>query len=271
MFNSKKKKILKSLANLIRQDILNISHMAKSSHLGSCLSIVDILTVFYKSTISSNLKRKINLKYQFILSKGHACLALYCTLYRSGILKKNFLQTYGNNNSLLMQHVSHKVPGISFSTGSLGHGLPVATGLALSSKLKKDKKKIFVLLSDGELDEGTTWESLMFAAHHKLNNLIVIIDYNKLQSLTFVKKTINVEPLENKFKSFGCNVRKINGHDYSQIEKIFLTNNKNKPLVVIANTVKGKGVSFMENKIEWHYKSPNNEELEKALKELKDA
>jgi len=259
-------------ANNVRRNILTLSHAAKSSHIGSSLSIVDILTVIYNQLINVKSKKSLeNSKYKIILSKGHACLALYCVLHEQKILSKKILFSYGANQTLLMQHASHKVPGVLFSTGSLGHGLPFGTGLALSSKLKNKNKKIFVIISDGELNEGTTWEALLFASHHKLSNLIVIVDYNKLQSLTTVKKTLNVEPLAKKFKSFGCITKIINGHNFSQIKKNLLLKNSNKPVVIIANTTKGKGISFMENKIEWHYKSPNSEELKKGLEELNNA
>ena len=267
------KKITDSVfSNNIRRNILKLSHKANSSHVGSSLSIVDMLTVIYNKIIKA--KSKIELKknkYQIILSKGHACLALYCALYEKKILDKKTLFSYGSDKSILMQHVSHKVPGVLFSTGSLGHGLPVGIGLALSSKLNNKNKKIFVIISDGELNEGTTWESLLFAAHHQLDNLIVIVDYNKLQSLTTVKKTLNVEPLVKKFQAFGCNAKMINGHNFNQIKKSLLIKKSKKPIVIIANTIKGKGVSFMENKIEWHYKSPNSDELHKGLEELKNA
>jgi transketolase len=267
------KKITDSVFSInVRRNILKLSHKANSSHIGSCLSIVDLLTVIYNKIIKGNSKSYLtNSKYAFILSKGHACLALYCALYEKKILNKKILFSYGKNKSILMQHVSHKVPGVLFSTGSLGHGLPVSVGLALSSKLKNKNKKIFVIISDGELNEGTTWESLLFAAHHQLDNLIVIVDYNKLQSLTTVKQTLNVEPLVKKFEAFGCKTKLINGHNFDQIKKSLLTKNSKKPTVIIANTIKGKGVSFMENKIEWHYKSPNSDELLKGLKELKNA
>ena len=257
-------KSLFKIAKKIRKDILTISNIAKSSHIGSCLSIVEILVALYFSIF----KKKSKNNYEFILSKGHAGLALYCIFYRLKIISKKILYSYGSDNTILMQHVSHKVPKIKVSTGSLGHGLPIGAGIALSNKIKKNNKKIFVLMSDGELNEGTTWEALMFAAHNKLNNLFVIIDYNKIQSLTSVEKTIKIEPLLNKFKSFGCDAKIIDGHNYNNILKVFSNKNKNKPLVIIANTIKGKGVSFMENKVAWHYKSPNDQDLHKALKEL---
>jgi len=167
-----------------------------------------------------------------------------------------------------MSHVSHKVRNIEFSTGSLGHGLPYAVGKALGEKIDKTKNRVYVIISDGELNEGTTWESLLFASFHNLNNLFIIIDYNKIQSLDFVKNVMKIEPLKNKIRSFNCNVEKINGHNIKMIEKS-LINKSNKPKVIIADTIKGKGVDFMENKIVWHYKSPTKKQLDIALKKLK--
>lgn len=250
------------IAKKVRKQIILISHKAKSSHIGSCLSIVDIIVVLYKSILKKNI---------FILSKGHAGLAIYCLLAEIGKMKKEILLTYGKDKTSLMQHVSHKVKGVKFSTGSLGHGLPVATGIALADKLNRKKNITYVLISDGELNEGTTWESLLFASHHKLDNLCVIIDYNKLQSLTFTSKTLNIEPLREKIKSFGCFPVLTNGHNFKQIYKSLKIIKKNKPKVIIASTIKGKGVSFMENKILWHYRSPNNFETHKALMEINNA
>ena len=264
---SKNKKISKNL----RINILQLSHQAKSSHIGGCLSIVEILTILYNNILRGFSLRKKKFKDTFILSKGHACLALYCMLYEKKILGKKTLFSYGKNNSLLMSHASHHIPGVNFSTGSLGHGLPVAIGSALSAKLEKKNRKVFVLISDGELNEGTTWEALMFAAHHKLDNLCVIIDYYKMQSLTFVSNTIELEPLRKKIESFGCEVKSVNGHNFIQLKKAFKLKNKYKPRVVIANTIKGKGISFMEKNIAWHYKSPNANELKRALKEVNNA
>ena len=248
------------IAKQIRIRILQISNRAKSSHVGSCLSIVDILVVLYKNFI--------NKKNIFVLSKGHACLAYYCVLQKFGHFSNKTLNTYGKNNTVLLSHVSHKVPGVEFSTGSLGHGLPYATGRALAEKINITNNKIFVLISDGELNEGTTWESLLFASFHKLDNLIIIIDYNKIQSLDFTKNILKLEPLRKKFQSFGCNVKNINGHNFIQIYKSFFVRKNKKPTVIIANTIKGKGVSFMENSISWHYKYPNLKELKVAIKEM---
>jgi len=248
------------IAKQIRIRIIQISNRAKSSHVGSCLSIVDILVVLYKNFI--------NKKNIFVLSKGHACLAYYCVLQKFGHFSNKTLNSYGKNNTILLSHVSHKVPGVEFSTGSLGHGLPYATGRALAEKINITNNKIFVLISDGELNEGTTWESLLFASFHKLDNLIIIIDYNKIQSLDFTKNILKLEPLRKKFQSFGCNVKNINGHNFIQIYKSFFVRKNKKPTVIIANTIKGKGVSFMENSISWHYKYPNLKELEVAIKEI---
>lgn len=250
-----------TISKKIRKKILNISYKAQSAHIASSLSIVDIITVLYLKIINKNLKNI------FILSKGHACLAHYCLLNQFKVISDKMLNTYGKNNSILMSHSSHKVKGVNLSTGSLGHGLPVATGIALSNVILKRKEKVFVLLSDGELNEGSNWESILFAAHHKLKNLVIIIDYNKVQSLDSVKNTIKLEPIKQKFLSFGCDAVLINGHDHKEIFKA-IKKKTTKPLVVIASTIKGKGVSFMENKVLWHYRSPNKIELEKGLKEL---
>jgi transketolase len=251
----------KEIAKEIRKKILKLSNTAKSSHVGSSLSIVDILLILYKFFIKKN--------NTFVLSKGHACLAYYCILQKFGFISNKILNSYGNNNTILLAHVSHKVPGVEFSTGSLGHGLPYATGRALAEKINKKNNKIYVLISDGELNEGTTWESLLFASFHKLHNLIVIIDYNKIQSLDYTKNVLKLEPLKEKFKSFNCNIKNINGHDFNQIYKSLLVSKNGKPTVIIANTIKGKGVKYMEGKILWHYKSLSTQELDIAINELK--
>lgn len=250
----------KTISRDVRKQLLKLSNSAKSSHLGSSLSIVDILVVLYKSILKKNI---------FILSKGHACLALYCILQKFNYISKKVLKSYGKNNTILLSHVSHKVPGVEFSTGSLGHGLPYAVGRALAEKINKKSKKIYVLISDGELNEGTTWESLLFASFHKLDNLIIIIDYNKIQSLDYTKNILKLEPIDKKLISFGCKVIRINGHSFSQLYKSLSRKNKSKPLLIICDTIKGKGISFMENSILWHYKSPSNDELKKAIEKLK--
>ena len=254
-------KNIDQISKKIRKKILKISHSAKSAHIASSLSIVDLLVTIYFNFMQ---KDKKNI---FILSKGHACLAQYCLLYELGYIKKKTLDTFGKNGTILMSHSSHKVPGVNLSTGSLGHGLPVSTGIALSKKILNKNGKVFVLLSDGELNEGSNWESLLFISHHNLNNLVIIIDYNKIQSLDFVNKTLKLQPLKKKFTSFGCKVLEIDGHNHKDIFNS-LKNSSNRPLVIIANTIKGKGISFMENKVLWHYKPPNDHELKLGLEEL---
>ena len=244
----------------IRKNILNLTFKAKSSHIGSCLSIVEILVALYFKILNKNDR--------FILSKGHAALALYSILFEKKVISKKTLSSFGSNKTVLMNHVSNKVKGVEFSTGSLGHGLPVSVGKALKFKTNKEKNKVFVLMSDGEINEGTTWESLLFANHHKLDNLNIIIDYNKIQSMDFVSKVIKLEPLKQKLQSFGCKVYEVNGHSVKQLSKFLKIKSLNKPKVIIANTVKGKGVSFMENNNLWHYKSPDKGQLKRALNEI---
>ena len=244
----------------IRTNILNHTFKAKSSHIGSCLSIVEILATLYFNVLNKNDK--------FILSKGHAALALYSVLFEKKIISKRILDSFGKNKTKLMNHVSSKVNGVEFSTGSLGHGLPVSVGKALKFKSKKEKNKVYVLISDGEINEGTTWESLLFANHHKLDNLNIIIDYNKIQSMDFVSKVMKIEPLKLKLQSFGCKVFNVDGHSIKNLNKFLKKRITDKPKVIIANTIKGKGVSFMENNNLWHYKNPNQEQLKKALKEI---
>lgn len=256
-----KKKDLNILKSL-RINIIKLSFKAKSSHLGSALSIVEILYTLYFKNI---LKKKD----RFILSKGHSTIALYCILFQKKILSKKELFSFGNNGTKLMAHASHKVKGVEFSTGSLGHGLPVGVGKALFFKSKKMKKNVYVLISDGELNEGTTWESLLFASHHKLDNLIVIIDNNKIQSMGNVKKILKLEPIKKKLEAFGAKVFRCNGHDTDKIKHYVKIKTPNKPKVIIADTIKGKGISFMENNNLWHYKNPNEKEHELAINELK--
>lgn len=206
---------------------------------------------------------------RFILSKGHAAAAVYATLSHKGFISRSALKKYGEEGSVYMTHVSHKVRGIEFSSGSLGHGLSFGVGKALYAKLTKSKFRTFVLMSDGELNEGSNWEAFMFAAHHELSNLVAIIDYNKLQSLKTVEETLKIEPLTQKLESFGWNVIRVDGHNFTELENAFnLLEKSEKPAVIIADTIKGKGVSFMENKVSWHYTSPTESEYLEALTEL---
>ena len=264
----------KDLAKAIRLSSLQMAHKARASHIGSALSIADILAVLYGGVLHYNPNNKnYHERDRFILSKGHACVALYSALAHSGYFGVEDLQFFGHDNSVFMNHASHEVPGVEFSTGSLGHGLPFGVGKALASKISREEWRTFVLLSDGELQEGSNWEAMLFASHHKLNSLIAIIDYNNLQSLSTVDRTIAIEPLTDKLEAFGWNVITVNGHDHNALKRAILMKQKciKKPLFIIARTVKGKGVSFMENKVEWHYKSPSDEELKQASWEVEHA
>ncbi len=259
------------LANYIRAYSLKMVHMANSSHIGGALSMTDILAVLYQDILNYDAsKPKMYNRDRFILSKGHCCVALYAVLALKNFFTIKKLNNFTKFGSDLMSHINHKVPGVEFSTGSLGHGLPFSVGKALLAKVKKRKWEVFVVISDGELNEGSNWEALMFASHHKLNNLTIIVDYNKLQSLTTTKETLNTEPLFSKFNSFGCYTEEIDGHSHLELKRTLSKSNniKNQPKVIIAHTTKGKGVSFMENKVEWHYKNPNEIQLNRALAEI---
>jgi transketolase len=259
----------KTLAKSVRQSALRMVHRAKASHIGSALSITDILAVLYGEVMRFDpADQNFKLRDRFILSKGHACVAVYATLAEVGIIPKAQLETYGDDFSWLMNHISHKVNGVEFSTGSLGHGLPFGVGKALASRVRGETWRTFVLLSDGEMDEGANWEALMFAAHHKLSNLTAIIDYNKLQSLDTVANTLGLEPLVDKLRAFGSSVHEIDGHDHRMLAEALSSVANEKASVIVAHTTKGKGVSFMENRVEWHYKNPNDEQLAMALAEL---
>jgi transketolase len=259
------------LAKSVRVDALKMVHGALAAHIGSALSIADIVAVLYTDILRINPKiPKQNDRDRFILSKGHACVAVYAALADKGFFPKAYLSDYGSENSILMNHISHKVAGVEFSTGSLGHGLPFGTGKALAAKKQGGDWRVFVLMSDGELDSGANWEAFMFAAHHQLDNLIAVIDYNKQQSLTTVAQTLGIEPLAAKLQAFGWSVQEVDGHDHLAINTALTKApwSTGKPSVLVAHTVKGRGVSFMENKVEWHYKSPNAAELKLALAEL---
>lgn len=259
------------LARRIRMHALTMVTHARASHIGSALSIADIIAVLYESILQyDSTQPQWSKRDRFILSKGHACVAVYAALAEKGFFAIDELVTYGADHSRLMNHISHHVPGVEFSTGSLGHGLPFSVGKALAAHRKKQIWRTFVLLSDGELDEGSNWEAALFAAHHHLDNLIAIIDYNKLQSLSSVDSTLRLEPLEDKWRAFGWDIRAVDGHDHTAIFESLQSApwSEGKPSLLLANTIKGKGVSFMENQVDWHYRSPSEEQLTLALNEL---
>lgn len=262
---------VKLFAKNIRCLALQMVARSKASHIASALSISDIIAVLYTDVLHVDPEQPtMPGRDRFILSKGHSCVAVYAALAEKGFFPVSELETYGQDHSNLMNHISHKVPGVEFSSGSLGHGLPFGTGKALAAKRLQAKWRVFVLLSDGEMDEGSNWEALMFAAHHRLDNVAAIIDYNKLQSLTTVEKTLGLEPLAEKLRAFGWSVREVDGHDHDQLQQALgsIPWEPGKPSMLIAHTIKGKGVSFMENKVKWHYSSPSMEQLAQALAEL---
>ena len=250
-------------------------HSASASHVGSCLSIADILAVLYGGVLRVDAGRpNWPERDRFVLSKGHAAAALYAVLAECGFFPKEWLDTYCQDGSRLAGHVtSHGVPGVEVSTGSLGHGLSIACGMALAAKRDKRPFRVFALLSDGECDEGSIWEAALFAPHHRLDNLVAIVDYNKIQSFGTVKEVLDLHPLADKWRAFRWAVREIDGHDYAEIQAALaaIPFEPGKPSAVIAHTVKGKGVSFMENQLAWHYKSPNEEQLAAALAQVEAA
>jgi len=253
----------------IRIEIIKMVYHAKASHVGGALSMVDLLAVLYNEILRIDPSDPENPgRDRFFLSKGHACTGLYATLALKGFFNILELETYSQNESRFLSHVSHKIPGVELSTGSLGHALPVACGVALAAKRQRNNFRVFVLLSDGELDEGSNWEAILFAAHHKLDNLICVIDYNKIQSLGSVKEVIDLHPLKEKFDSFNWNTSEINGHDHNEIRKALTADYTGRPYCIVANTIKGKGVDFMQNDLLWHYRSPSKEQLELALNQL---
>jgi len=260
------------LAKEIRAHALMMVHRTNASHIGGCLSMADLLAVLYSGILCLDPETpKWAERDRFILSKGHGAAILYAVLAEKGFFQKELLNTYYQNGSSLAGHAnSHGVPGVEVSTGSLGHGLPIGCGMALAGKRGNKPYRIFVMMSDGELDEGSNWEAILFAPQHKLDNLVAIVDYNKIQGFGTVSEVIDLEPLADKWRAFRWAVREIDGHNYKQIESTLRSTpfEPGKPSVIIARTVKGKGVSFMENQLVWHYKSPDDKQLAQALAEL---
>jgi len=258
----------------LRINILKMIHAAKSGHPGGALSCVDILNVLYSKCMKHYPEGKANPNYKkrdrFILSKGHASAALYAVLAQQGYFDEEELMTFRKLSSKLQGHpCSILLDCIEVSTGSLGQGLSIACGMALGLKLDKIDSKVFVLLGDGELEEGSCWEAIMSASHHNLNNLIAIVDRNKLQIDGSTETIKSIGNICDKFKVFGWNTFEIDGHNIEQIYNAIKNAKKSeKPAAIIANTIKGKGISFMENQAGWHGKAPNDEQLEAALKEL---
>src|SRR3989344_4049766 len=254
---------LKEKSRILRRDIFTMAHRAKSGHLGSAFSIVDILTVLYFHRLQIDPAHPLDSdRDRFILSKGHGCSALYVTLAHRGFFPMELLKTYIQDGSTLAGHPSsHMVPGVEASTGSLGHGLGIGAGMALAAQRDEKNYRTFVVLSDGECDEGSTWEGILAASQWKLAQLTCIVDYNKIQSFGRVSEVMELEPFADKWRAFGWNVLEADGHDHQALLTAIAAADKEKerPSVIIAHTVKGKGVSFMENTVDWHYWSPTDE------------
>lgn len=264
---------LEKIAADVRHDVLELICRTKGPHIGPCYSCADLLVGLYFGGMKvSPGKPQDPRRDRLIFSKGHASPALYSVLYRRGFLSKTDLAGFAINGGTFQQHPDfNPKKGIELSTGSLGHGLPVGAGMAYAFKKDKNPARVFVLISDGELAEGSTWESVLFAAHHGLDNLVLLVDYNKMYALGPAKDTLNLCPLDAKFRSFGWGVSVIDGHSFPQITKAVksLPAKKGKPTVIIADTVKGKGVSFMENELLWHYTCPGDTDRVRASDEIK--
>ena len=262
------------LAWLIRRHGLEMTHLSRGSHIGAIFSVAEIMAVLYTGVLNVNpADPAMPDRDRLILSKGHAGAAVYAALAERGFFPVEELKTHYANGSRLSGHVSHKgVPGVEFSTGSLGHGLAVGAGMALGAKMDKAPWRTYVILGDGECDEGSVWEAALQAHQYGLDNLIAVVDHNRMQSLDFCEKTIALEPFADKWRDFGWQVQVVDGHDVTALQEAFARAKSNlgggKPSVIIAETTKGKGVSFMENDILWHYRTPQGEEYDAALKEL---
>lgn len=269
--NSRELEDLRTFSRRIRIHALRMTNLGGGSHVGSVFSCADILAVLYGRILNFNVQDPESPnRDRFVLSKGHAGAGLYAALAECGFFPVRKLLTHYQNGSELCGHVSHKLPGVDISTGALGHGLSIAAGMAYAAKLHQAPHRTFCLLSDGECDEGSTWEAVLFAGHHKLQNLIAIIDYNRLQGIAPVSEVIELEPLAEKWISFGWSVVEVDGHDHEALTEVLESalSASGKPTCLIARTTKGKGVSFMENAVLWHYRIPRGAEFDAALAEL---
>ncbi|MBC70316.1 MAG: transketolase [Acinetobacter sp.] len=257
----------------LRLEIINMIFRAKKGHIGGAYSCLDLMVCLYYGNvlnISPDSQHEIE-RDIFILSKGHSGIAQYVILADLGFFSKNELQNFNHEGSFLGEHPDKNIPGIEADTGSLGHGLGIAVGFAFASKIGQIKRNIYVIVGDGECYEGTVWESMLFANHHNLDNLTIIVDRNYQITLDFTEECNSLDPLNKKFESFGMNIFTTEGHDHAEILKTLQKVNQNKngkPNLILANTIKGKGVSFMEGKLKWHHGLPNEEEKNIALEEL---
>ncbi len=263
---------LRELARGLRRDVLHMTSAAGSSHVGSNYSIIELLAVLYARVLRVRPEDPSwSERDRFILSKGHACASLYAVLASRGFFPRDWLQSFCTNGGRLAGHATHRgVPGVEVSTGSLGHGLSIAAGMALAAQRGNEAWRTYCVLSDGECDEGSVWEPALFAAHHRLDRLVAIIDFNKIQSLGTVADVLALEPLAAKWRAFGWAVEEIDGHDLVAIEDALQRTplEEGRPTCIVAHTIKGRGVSFMENQLLWHYRSPRGVEFDAALAEI---
>jgi len=267
---SEKKITSSELALKIRRDAIEMTHVSGGSHIACILSMADIIAVLYSDILKYDINNPEDSgRDRFILSKGHAGGGLYAALAEVGFFDVSELLTHCADGSRLSGHVSHKdVPGVEFSTGSLGHGACVASGKAMALKKAGSNARVYTVVGDGECDEGSIWETALFANHYRLNNLTLIIDHNKMQSLDYCENTIELGSLAEKFKCFGWDVIEVDGHNHAELKDAFLRPCTDKPRCIVAHTIKGKGVSFMENNILYHYRDPKDEFYDLAVAEL---
>lgn len=264
---------IQDFAKEIRRTSVQLVYKTRTSHIGGAMSQADILAVLYSGVLNIT-PNKIDDpdRDRLIESKGHCCTSYYAALALKGFIDYDELMNdFCKDGSQYFEHVSHKLPGIEVSTGSLGHGLPIACGMALGAKRANKSFRVYCIIGDGEINEGSNWEAIMFAAHNKLDNLCVILDKNKMQALGDTKDVLDLDPITDKLQAFNWNVLEIDGHDVYQIVNAFnnFKNNSGSPTIIVANTIKGKGVSFMEHNLRFHYSPPNDEEIKIAMEELK--
>jgi len=261
---------LRVLSKKMRRSVLDMTHRTKSAHIGSSFSAIEIIVALYFEIMNFDPEDPCAAERdRFILSKGHACAALYSVMVERGVIDGETLKGFAENGGTLEQHPNkHLCPGIEVSTGSLGHGLSIGAGMALGAKVGREKHKIYVLLSDGELNEGSVWEAVMFAAQHDLDNLVAMVDANKIQAMGNTKDIIDLNPIVEKWKAFGWHAQEVKGHDFDEICGAFNSLSGERPNVIVFHTSKGKGVSFMENDLLWHYRPPDKDEHKSAHEEL---
>lgn len=253
----------------IRIKAWDMAFKAKASHMGGNFSMADVLSVLYNEVVDTDLIKAMDPnRDRVILSKGHCCAVFYAMLAEKGFFLEEELGHFGEDGSILSCHISSKVPGVELSSGSLGHGASVAAGIALNSKLNNENYNVYAICGDGECNEGSVWEMVMFAGQHKLDNFTVIIDANKIQAMGYTKDIIDLQPIAEKWKLFGWTSIEIDGHDFDEIRNAFNTPHNGKPKVIVANTIKGHGVSFMEDDLWWHYQIPFGDYYNKAKEEL---